>query len=400
MQEFLPLAGIQVLDFSKVLAGPLCTQTLGDLGANVIKIEPKDSGDDTRHWPPLAGDDGTIFLSVNRNKRSLAIDLKSKTGQEIIQRMLTTADVVIESFGPGVAKRLNIDYDSVRAINERIIYSSISGYGTKGPMREGKGYDLVLQAFSGMVSITGEDGGAAVRSPFSPVDQGTGLHSTIGILAGLLERGRTGVGLNVEASLFDTSLSFLAYFLQGFWQRGHEPTRVGSGHESICPYQVFDTKDRPLILGVANDTLWQRFCDIAEEPTLANREGFATNAERVANRAATVAVIDHIMRKRTREQWMKVLGDGGIPCSPVHNLGEISAHPHTEASEMVIDYHEAPRAPLKGVAQPLRFNGQRQLQHRPPPQLGEHSAEVLSEAGYDAQEIETFITNGVIGVKA
>ena len=397
MQEFSPLSGIRVLDFSKVLAGPLCTQTLGDLGADVIKIEGQEKGDDTRYWPPLEGEDGTIFLSVNRNKRSLAIDLKSPAGQEIVQRLLKTADVVIESFGPGVAKRLNIDYPKVREINKRIVYSSISGYGTKGPMQEGKGYDLVLQAFSGMVSITGEEGGAAVRSPFSPVDQGTGLHATIGILAGLIERARTGTGLNVEASLFDTALSFLAYFLQGYWQRGREPTRVGSGHESICPYQVFETKDRPLILGVANDTLWQRFCEIVEEPTLVNREGFATNTERVANREATVAVIDHIMRKRTREQWLTALNEGGIPCSPVHNLGEISAHPHTQASDMLLDYHHPPRGPLKSVAQPLRFNGQRQPQNRPPPQHGEHSAEVLIEAGYSQQEIESLLNNDVIG---
>jgi crotonobetainyl-CoA:carnitine CoA-transferase CaiB-like acyl-CoA transferase len=239
-----------VLDFSQVLAGPLCTQYLGDMGADVIKIEAPGHGDDTRHWPPLAGDDGTIFLSVNRNKRSLAVDLKAARGREIVHRLARNADIAIESFGPGVAERLDVGYDALNAINPEIIYSSISGYGTVGPLREGKGYDVVLQAFSGMLSVTGEAGGAPVRSPFSPVDQGTGLHALIGILAGLLERGRTGRGLKVDASLFDTSLAFLGYFLQGFWQRGTEPVRVGSGHESLCPYQVFDTADKPVILGV------------------------------------------------------------------------------------------------------------------------------------------------------
>ncbi|MGR8947881.1 MAG: CaiB/BaiF CoA transferase family protein [Gammaproteobacteria bacterium] len=400
MNTFRPLENIRVLDFSKVLAGPLCTQYLGDLGADVVKVEAKDHGDDTRHWPPLEGDDGTIFLSVNRNKRSIALDLKSPAGKDIIRKLVTTADVVIESFGPGVAKRLSVDYEHLSAINEKIIYSSISGYGTQGPMNEGKGYDVVLQAFSGMLSITGEPGGEAVRSPFSPVDQGTGLHATIGILAGLLERGRSGKGLRVDASLFDTSVAFLGYILQGFWQKGSEPERPGSGHESLCPYQVFETQDKPVILGVANDSLWRAFCTIAEEPELATREGFATNADRVANRAATVTIVDHIMRKRTRETWIKILGAGGVPCSPVHNLGELTSHPHTAASGMIFDYHKAPRAPLKGVAQPLRFDGKRQTQNRPPPLLGEHSVELLTEIGYSNAEIENLLNDGVVGTNS
>ena len=395
---FAPLAGIRVLDFSKVLAGPLCTQYLGDMGADVVKIEAKERGDDTRRWPPFEGEDGTIFLSVNRNKRSLALDLKSDAGRDIVARMVKTADVVIESFGPGVPERLGVDYAALSAINPGIIYSSISGYGSLGPRQKGKGYDVVLQAFSGMLSITGEEGGPPMRSPFSPVDQGTGLHATIGILAGLLERARIGKGLKVEASLFDTSVAFLGYFLQGFWQRGTEPMRVGSGHESLCPYQVFETRDKPVILGVANDTLWQTFCEVAEEPELASREGFVTNPERVANRAATVAIVDHIMRKRTRDEWLAMLGNAGVPCSPVHDLGELTAHPHTAASGMLLEYDVAPRGPLKGVAQPLRFNGQRQAQTLPPPQLGQHSVEVLAEAGFSAEEIEAFVSAGVIGV--
>lgn len=396
MANFKPLADVRVLDFSKVLAGPLCTQYLGDLGAEVIKVEAIDHGDDTRQWPPFEGNDGAIFLSVNRNKRSLALDLKSPAAQEIVQRLVKNADVVIESFGPGVAERLGVDYATLSAINDRIIYSSISGYGSVGPMQDGKGYDLVLQAFSGMLSITGEEGGAPMRSPFSPVDQGTGMHAAVGILAGLIERAKTGKGLTIDASLFDTAVGFLGYFLQGFWQRGTEPKRVGSGHESLCPYQVFETQDRPVILGVANDPLWRAFCEVAGEPELASRAGFATNTERVNNRDATVAIVDHIMRKRPREAWLTALGAAGVPCSPVHNLGELTNHPHTKASGMILEYHEAPRGPLRGIAQPLRFNGQRQAQTRPPPQLGQHSVEILAETGYSKTEIDKLLNDGVI----
>ena len=396
MHEFTPLAGIRVLDLTKVLAGPLCTQYLGDMGADVIKVEPCDHGDDTRRWPPFEGDDGTIFLSVNRNKRSLAVDLKSPAGRDLCHRLAKRADVVIESFGPGVAARLGVDFETLAALNPRLVYCSISGFGTVGPMREGKGYDVVLQAFSGMLSITGEPGGPPLRSPFSPVDQGTGLHALAGILAGLLERARTGRGVKVEASLFDTSVAFLAYFLQGFWQRGTEPLRVGSGHESLCPYQVFDTRDAPLILGVANDSLWRAFCEVAGQPELADRAAFATNADRVRNRAETVAVVARIMRTRTRAEWIDALGATGIPCSPVHTLGELAAHPHTEASGMVFDYTTTQRGALKGVAQPLRFNGERAAQRLPPPRLGEHTLELLREAGYSEEEVIKLVADGTV----
>jgi crotonobetainyl-CoA:carnitine CoA-transferase CaiB-like acyl-CoA transferase len=210
MNRFSPLEGIRVLDFSKVLAGPQCAQYLGELGADVIKVEPVESGDDTRVWPPFEEGTGTIFLSANRNKRSLAIDLKSPEGRALCGKLAAQVDVVIESFGPGVASRLGVDFETLSKANPRLVYCSISGYGSVGPMREGKGYDVILQAFSGMLAITGEPGGAPMRSPFSPVDQGTGLHAVIGILGGLLERARTGQGVRVEASLFDTAVGFLA----------------------------------------------------------------------------------------------------------------------------------------------------------------------------------------------
>jgi crotonobetainyl-CoA:carnitine CoA-transferase CaiB-like acyl-CoA transferase len=396
MNTTTPLKGTRVLDLSKVLAGPLCTQYLGDMGAEVIKVEAYTHGDDTRLWPPFENGDGTIFLSVNRNKRSIALDLKSPEGRDIVHKLAKDADVVIESFGPGVAERLKVDYDTLKAINPAIVYCNISGYGNVGPMREGKGYDVVLQAFSGMLSITGEAGGAAVRSPYSPVDQATGLHGLVGIMAGLLQRATTGEGMKVEASLFDTAVGFLGYFLQGFWQRGTEPQRVGSGHESLCPYQVFETKDKPMILGVANDSLWVLFCKVAEQPELAVRDGFATNPERVNQREKTVEVVTEIMRERTRAQWLNDLGAAGVPCSPVHNLGELVTHPHTAASGMLFNYDDPTHGNLNGVSQPLKFNGERPIQSRPPPSLGEHTDEILLEIGMAQQEIDQLYAGGII----
>lgn len=395
---FLPLSGIKILDLSKILAGPLCTQYLGDMGADIIKIESREGGDDTRSWPPFEDGDGTIFLSVNRNKRSIALDLKSAEGLEICQRLVRDADVVVESFGPGAAERLKVDYDSLKAINPAIIYCSLSGYGTRGPMKEGKGYDVILQAFCGMLSITGEPDGPPVRSPFSPVDQATGLHSVIGILGAVIQRGTTGKGMKIEASLFDSAVHYLAYFLQGFWQRGTEPAKPGSGHESLCPYQSFETKDKPLILGIANDSLWREFCDMTGRPELTDDPRFKTGADRVQNRDVTVAIVADILQQKTRDEWILLLEARSIPCSPVHTLGELSEHPHTEASDMILRYDNVAGRTLKGVASPIRVDGKRPQLQTIPPKLGQDSATILAEVGFDEARIADFIDKGVVRV--
>ncbi len=396
---FAPLAGIRVLDFSKVLAGPLCTQYLADLGADVIKVEPCHHGDDTRSWPPFRGGEGTIFLAVNRNKRSLAVDLKSPEGLAIARRLAADSDIVVESFGPGVADRLGIGHAALRALNPALIYCSISGYGTQGPMREGKGYDLVAQAFTGMLSITGERGGPPVRSPYSPVDQGSGLNAVAGILAALLQRGRTGQGAKLECSLFDTAVGMLGYILQGYWQTGAEPQPAGSAHDSLCPYQSFDTADRPLILGVANDTFWRSFCAVAGRPELADDAHFATGAARVANRDLTVAAVAELMRGATRAQWLERLEAAGIPCSPVHTIGELSFHPQTAASGMLLTaaHTNDPDDPgFRSVASPILVDGHRLAMRFPPPALGADSAFVLKAAGFDAAAIADLSERGVI----
>ncbi len=397
-----PLSGIKVVDLSRVLAGPLCTQYMGDMGADVIKVEDVGGGDDMRAWPPLRtatnGETkiGSPFLSANRNKRSIALDLKSPEGREVVLKLVAEADVVVESFGPGVAQRLGVDPQSLRARHPRLICCSITGFGSTGPMKSGKGYDVILQAFCGMLSVTGEPDRPPVRAPYSPVDQGTGLHALIGILAALQARERSGEGCTVEVSLFDTATGFMGYMLQNFWERGTEPTRHGVGHEALCPYEAFDGSDKPFMLGVANDTLWRSFCRLAGLEEIANDPRFSTNAARVVNRVETVKLVRAAVRKKSRAQWLEALDAAGIPCSPIHDFRELDAHPHTRESGMVFDYTHPSLGELQGVAQPVKFDGERVVFRRPPPLQGEHTGEILREVGVKQEDIDRLAAQQVV----
>lgn len=401
-----PLSGIKVLDLSRVLAGPLCTQYMGDMGADVIKVENIEHGDDMRMWPPIrtsSMDDikvGSPFLSANRNKRDIAVDLKSAEGRAIVDKLIASADVVVESFGPGVAKRLGVDTATLRARDSRLICCSISGFGNTGSMKSGKGYDVILQAFCGMVSVTGEEGRPPVRAPYSPVDQGTGLHALIGILAALHERNRTGEGSTVEVSLFDTATGFMGYMLQNFWERGTEPTRHGVAHEALCPYEAFDASDRPFMLGVANDSLWRSFCKLTGMEQFMDDPKFRTNAARVTNRAETLALVRAVLSEKTREEWLQAFDAAGIPASPINNFEELDSHSHTRESGMVFDYMHPVFGEMHAVAQPVKFNGQRGALRHPVPIHGQHTVEILGELGFNQAEIDRLATQNVVRVWA
>ena len=383
-----PLSGVTVLDFSKTLAGPLCTQSLADLGADVIKVEPMKTGDETRAWPPFRRQGlGAVFLSVNRNKRSIALDLKSDAGRKIAHALARKADIAIESFGTGVAERLGIDAATLQALNPRLIHCSISGYGRSGPLASLGGYDVILQAFSGMMSLTGEEGGGYIRSPISPIDQMTGTHALTGILAALIERGLTGKGTTVSVNLFDTSLALLRYNLQSFWERGEQPAKCGSTHESMCPYRAFEAEDGPILLGVANDGLWHKFCAVAQLQDIVDDPRYSTNVARVARRADTDALVQAAIARKPAKFWTDELARVGVPCAAINDLAQVAAHPHTEASGLVVRYDHPHGGPIQSVGQAFVLGGQPREAGLPPPLHGEHTDAILTEIGFSPDDI-------------
>jgi crotonobetainyl-CoA:carnitine CoA-transferase CaiB-like acyl-CoA transferase len=383
-----PLEGVRVLDLSKVLAGPLCAQYLGDLGAEVIKVEAVGQGDETRGWPPFPAPGlGTVFLSANRNKRSIAINMKSEKGRALVHEMARSADVAIESFGTGVAERLEIDADSLCALNDRLIHCSISGFGRSGPLKQAPGYDVILQAFSGTMSMTGDEAGGYIRSPISPIDQMTGVHAFSGILACLLAREKSGRGASIQVSLFDTALGLLGYNLQTFWERGVQPAKCGSSHESLCPYQAFEASDGPIMIGVANDNLWRKFCAVAGLGAIVDDPKYRTNADRVTHRPETLHHVQAAIATRTVEQWNAALNEVGIPCSPINTLAQLLEHPHTKANKVIMQYDHAEAGRLNCVGHPVTFVGEERSAGLPPPMLGQHTDEILREMGLSAASI-------------
>jgi formyl-CoA transferase len=393
-----PLDGIKVLDLSKVLAGPLCAQYLGDLGAEVIKVEAVGQGDETRGWPPFPAPGlGTVFLSVNRNKRSIAIDMKSERGRKLVHELAKSADVAIESFGTGVAERLGIDAASLRALNDRLIHCSISGFGRTGPLKNSPGYDVILQAFSGIMSMTGDEGGGYIRSPISPIDQMTGVHAFSGILASLFARERSGKGAAIQVSLFDTALGLLGYNLQTFWERGTQPAKCGSSHESLCPYQAFEAADGPIMIGVANDNLWRKFCGVAGLNAIVDAPKFRTNADRVRHRAETLQHVQSVIASETVARWNAVLSEVGIPCSPINTLSQLLDHPHAKADKLIMQYDHPAAGRLNCVGHPVTILGGERSPGLPPPMLGQHTDEVLKEIGLSPELIAELRRQEVVG---
>jgi crotonobetainyl-CoA:carnitine CoA-transferase CaiB-like acyl-CoA transferase len=389
-----PLAGLRVLDLSKVIAGPLCTQYLSDLGAEVIKVEQVAGGDDTRGWPPLRDGTGAVYLSMNRGKKSIAVDLKSQAGREVAHRLAASCDIVVESYAPDLKTRLEVDYDRLKALRKGLIYCSISGFGQTGPLRNALGYDNILQAFSGMMAINGEKEGGPTRIPISPIDQATGLNAAIGIQAALLNRAATGEGAYLEVSLFESAVAMLGFTLQTYWEQGVPPARLGSAHQSICPYQVFETADKPVLLGIANDRLWQRFCRATGHEALAEDANFVTNAARVARYAETVGLVQGILRPFGRDHWVALLNSQDVPCTPVNTVADLVAHEHTAARGIIVEHEHATSGRLKGVAMPIQFNGASRSAGTPPPSLGQHTRQVLRDLGYDEAAIGAMVDAG------
>ncbi len=391
-----PLKGLKVIDLSKVLAGPLCGQHLGELGADVIKIEPPVSGDDTRSWLPQEKGQSATFLSVNHNKRSLAVDLKSEAGRAIVHALVKDADIVLQGFGGGTARKLAVDYETLSALNPQLIYLEISGYGRDGPLGAEPGYDVMLQAFSGMISTMGAPDGPFARASFSPVDLNTGTNAVAGVLAAVIERTRTGKGVYVEVSLLDTAMGLMTYLAQNYWRTGKLPQRMGTAHPAMSPYQAFEAADGPMMLGVGNEAQWKRFCAVAQLQDMLDDPRFATNADRVAHFDDTVARVAQVMRTRTIGEWLPALRAAGVACSPIHTLDQALEHPQLQARQLLVHTEHPVLGELHNIGLPIRFNGEPRSACRTPPLLGQHSHEVMAQAGFSEDDIAHWTRSGVV----
>ena len=377
------------------LAGPLCAQILGDLGADVIKVEAP-GGDPGRAWgPPFWGTDSTLFLSANRNKRSIILDLKSPEGRGILHRIAKESDVLVQSARFGVPEQLEYDYETIRALREDIIYMAISAYGDRGPMRELPGYDPLMQAFSGIMSVTGNPGAPPSRVGGYVVDFGTGMWSTIAILSALRTRDATGEGAKLDAALLDTAVGWVSYHMMGYLATGDVPGPMGSAMDSIVPYQGFQTADGSVMISGGSDRIFVRLCEALRLGELGADPRFLTNPDRVANRDELIEILENQIKSHTTDDLLELLNDHAVPCSPIQNMAEVAAHPQVaEAGLLPMAAH--PEVPdYQDVALPLRVDGERPRGVRPPPAAGEHTSGVLAELGYTEGEVQGFFERGV-----
>ena len=392
----LPLEGVCVCDVTQNLAGPFCGQILADLGATVLKVEPP-GGDLGRAWgPPFWGGDSTLFLSANRGKRSIVLDLKSEGGLDVLLRIAQRSDVFLQASRTGVAERLGIDYEAIRAVRDDVIYMSISAYGREGPMCEQPGYDPLMQAYAGIMSVTGHPASPPTRVGGSVVDYGTGMWAVIAILAALRTRDATGRGAELETALMDTALAWVSYHMMGYLATGEAPDRLGSSLDSIAPYRAFATTDCHVMIAAGNDAIFRRLCEALGLDELADEARFATNPDRVANRE----VLDPLIEARTSEistaELLDLTRTHAVPASAIQTIPEVIADPQVTVSGML---HAVPHPAVPGyrdVSLPLRIDGVRPRGDSPPPGRGAHTLEVLAELGYGQAEVDRLIESGAV----
>ncbi|HEY0837810.1 MAG TPA: CaiB/BaiF CoA-transferase family protein [Azospirillum sp.] len=397
-----PLGHVRVLELSRVLAGPWAAQTLADLGADVVKVERPGAGDDTRTWgPPWAGEESAYFLSTNRGKRSVTIDFERPEGQELVRRLASQADVVIENFKVGGLKKYGLDFDSLHALNPRLVYCSVTGFGQDGPYAARAGYDFMIQGMGGLMSITGqpdgEPGGGPVKVGVAVTDVFTGLYAAIGVMGALAHRDRTGVGQWVNLALLDVQVAVLANQGMNYLVSGKAPQRLGNAHPNIVPYQAFATRDGHIIVAVGNDGQFTRFCTAAGRPELAADERYATNPQRVAHRRELVAILEEVMRTRDTADWLAALEPLGVPCGPINDVAAVFADPHVRARGLRQELEHATAGTVPTIASPIRYSATPIEHTMAPPALGAHTDEVLGgQLGLCAADIEALRSKGVI----
>jgi crotonobetainyl-CoA:carnitine CoA-transferase CaiB-like acyl-CoA transferase len=383
-----PLAGITVLDLTRNLAGPYATMILGDLGARVIKIERPGVGDDTRHWtPPTWGEHSALFLAINRNKESVTIDVDTPAGAKAIRDLAARVDVVVESNRTGSLDKRGLGFEDLRTVNPRIVYVSVSGFGSRGPYRDRPGYDTIVQAASGVMSINGEPGGMPSRVGPSIIDQGTGMWTALGILAALRKRDLDGEAQHVETSLMESGVAWMGYFASNYLASGAVATPQGSRHGQMAPYEGFTTKEGYLFVAALNDRLFRRLCEALGLDHLPDDPDYRTNSDRVAHRDTLRDLIQEVLLGRDALEWEEILMAKGLPCSGVRTVDQVVDDPQVEALGMVRDWEHKDIADFRLVDHPISYNGVRSFHQGSPPDLGEHSRSVLAELGYDAEEI-------------
>ncbi|MDQ3261465.1 MAG: CaiB/BaiF CoA-transferase family protein [Burkholderiales bacterium] len=403
------LSHLRVLDLSRVLAGPWCSQHLADLGAEVIKIERPGTGDETRAWGPpflkdIDGNDTTeagYYLSCNRGKKSLTLDIATKEGQDIVRKLAAKSDVVLENFKVGQLKKYGLGYDDLAAINHKLVYCSITGFGQTGPWSHRPGYDFIIQGLGGLMSITGERDDAAGGGPqkvgVAVTDLMTGMYSTIAILAALAHRERSGAGQYIDMALLDVSVAMLANMNMNYLTSGQAPKRWGNAHPNVVPYQVFACSDGHIIVAVGNDGQFRKFCEVLGASTLGRDERFATNSNRIRNRAALITLLEPPIKLRTRDEWVDALEAAGIPCGPINTIAQVFENPQVKARGVQLEIPHPLAGSVPQVANPMRFSETPIEYHAAPPTLGQHNEYVLRELlGMGSDDIEKLSRKNVI----
>lgn len=390
-----PLRGIRVIEFCQVMAGPFCGQMLADLGADVIKVE-KPEGDDTRRMgPPFIAGEAAAFLAVNRNKRSVVLDVKRPEGRDLMDRLVAGADVFIENMRPGTCDRLGLGYERLSGINPRLVYCSISGFGQTGPYRDRGGFDLVAQAMSGVMSVTGPTDGELVKVGVPVTDLTAGLLAAYGVVAALVERSTSGRGQHVDTSLLEAGIAYTVWESASFFATGEVPGPTGTAHRLTAPYQAFTTADGHVIVGGANQANWERICRAIDRPDLVEDQRFRTPADRMRNRAELVALLEGIFQTRPTGEWLERLEAEGVPSGPVYDLAQVYADPHVQAREMVVTRPHPTAGDVRMIGVPVKLSRTPGGVYRAAPRLGEHTAEVLAELGLPAGKIAALETAGV-----
>ena len=400
MSEPRPLLdGVRILDLTRILAGPYCTQMLGDHGADVIKIELPGKGDDTRRWgPPFAeGGESAYFIAANRNKRSVTLNLKSERGLEILTDLIRQSDVLVENFRTGTLSRWGLDYDRLQELRPGLIYCSITGYGQDGPYAERPGYDFMAQALGGFMSVTGPADGEPYRAGIAIADLSAGMYACNAILAAMFARERTGAGQRIDISLLEAQIGLLSYVVSNYLISGEKPRRFGNGHPNLFPYDIFEARDQYFAIAIGNEMQWQKFCETVEHSEWAKDERFATNAARLQNRDELRPRLEALFAKRTAEEWMALSRKIGVPSAPINSIDQVFEDPHVQARgiRMEVEHPTAgmlplARSPLNVVTSPPKVR-------YPPPLLGQHTDEVLQDMlGYDAAEIEKLRAANVV----